>query len=111
MQKNQPKRMIKFDDLPTFAISGFFGGINPNEGHISFFQDRLIPKISQTPGQIVLDTVEHNFVANVKMSPAVFKRLTTWMMEHVNRYETHHGEIQMGHPKQKQEPEQPSYYG
>ncbi|MFX0052015.1 MAG: hypothetical protein ACFE8U_12070 [Candidatus Hermodarchaeota archaeon] len=73
--------MIKFDNLPTFAISGFFGVINPNEGHISFFQDRLIPKIGQTPDQIVLDTVEHNFVANVKMSPAVFKRLVTWMME------------------------------
>lgn len=111
MQRTQPKRSIKFEGVPTFAVSGFFGGINPNEGHVSFFQDSLIPKIGQQPGQIILETVEHNFVANVKMSPAVFKRLATWMMEHVKRYESHHGEIQLGHPKQKQEPDQPSYYG
>jgi hypothetical protein len=45
------------------------------------------------------------------MSPAVFKRLATWMVEHVKRYESQHGEIQLGYPKQKQEPDQPSYYG
>jgi hypothetical protein len=37
MQRTQPKRSIKFEGVPTFAVSGFFGGINPNEGHVSFF--------------------------------------------------------------------------
>lgn len=110
MQK-KPKIKVKFEDVPNFAISGFFGGVNPNEGTISFFQDRLVPQESERPGQIVLDTIEHTFVATVKMSPAVFKRMALWMMEHVKRFEDFHGEIQIGVPKKKQEPEPPSFYG
>jgi hypothetical protein len=110
MQRTPPNRTIKFDNVPTYAVSGFFGGLNPNEAHISFFQDQLVPKMQQ-PGQIVLDTVEHDFVANIKMSPAVFKRMAFWMSEHVKRYEDHHGEIQIGQPQQKQETDQPPYYG
>ncbi len=109
--QRQPKRAVKFENVPSFAVSGFFGGVNPNEGNISFFQDQLIPQIGQPPGQIVLDTVEHTFVANVKMSPAVFKRMALWMMEHIKRYETQHGEIPIGQPVKKQDPGQPSYYG
>ena len=111
MQIKPPTTKVKFKDVPNFAISGFFGGVNPNEGNISFFQDRLIPRESETPGQIVLDKIEHNFVVTVKMSPAVFKRMALWMMEHVKRFETHHGLIQLGVPPKKEDKEQPSFYG
>lgn len=110
MQKH-PNIKVKFEDVPSFAISGFFGGVNPNEGNISFFQDQLIPQESDQPGRIELATIEHTFVVNVKMSPAVFKRMALWMMEHVKRYETHHGEIQLGRPVKKKDTEPPSYYG
>ena len=109
---HQPRREVKYDDIPTFPVSGFFGGINPNEGHIAFFQDQLIPQMGQRPGQIILATVEHKFVASIKMSPAVFKRMALWMAEHVKRFEQQHGEIQIGKPTQKDaESGQPSYYG
>ncbi len=114
MQGQPPKREVTFENVPSFAISGFFGGVNPNEGNISFFQDQLKPQIGrQEPGQIILDTVEHKFVVNVKMSPAVFKRMAIWMMEHVKRFEQHHGEIKIGiqPPDKKEEPETPAYYG
>ncbi|MFX0210632.1 MAG: hypothetical protein ACFFDT_31925 [Candidatus Hodarchaeota archaeon] len=110
MQK-QPIIKVKYEDVPSFAISGFFGGVNPNEGNISFFQDQLIPRESERPGQIILDTIEHDFVVNVKMSPAVFKRMALWMIEHVKRFESMHGEIQLGRPVKKEEQEPPSYYG
>jgi hypothetical protein len=107
-----PTIKVKFEDVPNFAISGFFGGVNPNEANISFFQDCLIPRESDQPGRIVLDTIEHNFVVTVKMSPAVFKRMALWMIEHVKRFEGVHGEIQLGQPVKKQEDQEPpSYYG
>ena len=68
MAQQLPRRNVKFEDVPSFAISGFFGGINPNEGNISFFTDKLIPQLAPN-GQIALDTVQHEFVANIKMSP------------------------------------------
>ncbi|MHA1974580.1 MAG: DUF3467 domain-containing protein [Candidatus Hodarchaeales archaeon] len=108
----QPRREVKYEDVPCYAISGFFGGLNPNEAHVSFFQDQLIPQIGSQPGQIVLETVEHKFVATIKMSPAVFKRMMLWMGEHVKRYEQQHGEIQIGPPQEKKRSDdRPSYYG
>ena len=62
-------------------------------------------------GQILLDTVQHEFVSTVRMSPLVFKRMAIWMSEHVKRYESMHGEIQVGKAKPKDESETPSYYG
>ena len=114
MQTQPPKREISFDNVPNFAVSGFFGGMNPNEGNISFFQDQLIPQIGhQAQGQIVLETIEHKFVATVKMSPAVFKRMGVWMMEHVKRYEQQFSEIKLDMKPQnkKEQSDTPSYYG
>ena len=110
MAQGLPRRNVKFDNVPSFAISGFFGGINPNEGNISFFSDKLVPQLGAN-GQIVLDTVEHDFVANIKMSPLIFKRMAIWMSQHVKKYEEMHGEIQVGQMKQKSDSDQPSYYG
>lgn len=114
MQIQPPKREVSFDNVPTYAVSGFFGGVNPNEANISFFQDQLIPQIGhQAPGQIALETVEHKFVATIKISPAVFKRMAFWMMEHVKRYEQQFGEIKLDMKPQnkKEESDTPSYYG
>ncbi|MHA1995752.1 MAG: hypothetical protein ACW97Z_14490 [Candidatus Hodarchaeales archaeon] len=110
MSQGLPRRSVKFEEVPSFAISGFFGGINPNEGSISFFSDKLVPQLGAN-GQIVLDTVEHEFVANIKMSPLIFKRMAIWMSEHVKRYENMHGEIQIGQQKQKSDSSPPPYYG
>ena len=110
MTQQLPRRNVKFEDVPSFSISGFFGGINPNEGNISFFSDKLIPQLG-SGGQIVLDTVEHDFIANIKMSPLIFKRMAIWMSEHVKRYENLHGEIKVGPQKQKTDSTPPPYYG
>ena len=113
MSRMQPRRSVKFEDVPNYAISGFFGGVSPQEGNISFFSDNLIPQLGANPGQITLDTVQHEFVVNLKMSPLVFKRMALWMSEHVKRYEKLHGEINVGPTKPKSESESgsPPYYG
>ena len=111
MAHQLPRRSVKFDKVPNYAVSGFFGGVNPQEGNISFFTDNLIPQLGANPGQITLDTVQHELVVNLKMSPLVFKRMAIWMSEHVKRYETAHGEIKVGQAKPKEESGSPSYYG
>jgi hypothetical protein len=111
MTHQLPRRSVKFEKVPTFAISGFFGGVNPQEGNISFFTDNLVPQLGANPGQITLDTVQHEFVVNLKMSPLVFKRMAIWMGEHVKRYENVHGEINIGQTKPKEDSEPPAYYG
>ena len=79
MNKKQPTLKVKFENVPSYTITGFFGGLNPNEGSISFFQDQLVPQEGENPGEIVLDYIEQNFILNIRMNPVVFKRLAFWM--------------------------------
>ena len=111
MAHQLPRRSVKFENVPNFAVSGFFGGVNPQEGNISFFTDNLIPQLGANPGQITLDTVQHDFVVNIKMSPLVFKRMAKLMSEHVKRYEKAYGEINVGPVQPKEDSGPPSYYG
>ena len=112
MAKNpqiMPKRRVTFNNVPSHSISGFFGGINPNEGNISFFQDNLIPKEGEIPGQIILDIIEHNFLLNIRMTPVVWKRMALWMTEHIKRYEAQHGEISLV-PQNSKKPEKDQHF-
>ena len=62
MSKKQPTVKVKFENVPSHTVTGFFGGLNPNEGIISFFQDQLIPREGENPGEIVLDSIEQKFL-------------------------------------------------
>jgi len=111
MSRKRPKINVKFENVPCYAISGFFGGINPNEGSISFFQDHLIPGEGERPGQIVLDAIEQKFVVNLKMNPVVFKRLASWMMNQLKRFEEQFGEIKIDQRQLEQDSKSPPFYG
>ena len=111
MTKNQPTVKVKFENVPSHTITGFFGGLNPNEGIISFFQDQLIPREGGNPGEIVLDSIEQKFLLDIRMNPVVFKRLALWMMNHIKRYEDQFGEILIKTEKQSKESRPPPYYG
>ena len=111
MSGKRPKIKVKFENIPSHAITGFFGGLNPNEGRISFFQDQLVPREGENPGEIVLDSIEQKFLANIRMNPVVFKRLAFWMMNHLKRHEEQFGEIKLEGKIQGKEPQQPPYYG
>ena len=111
MNGKQPNIKVKFENVPSYGITGFFGGLNPNEGSISFFQDQLIPREGENLGEIVLDSIEQKFLLNIRMTPIVFKRLAFWMMNHLKRYEEQFGEIKLEGKVQGKESQQPPYYG
>ncbi len=83
-------------DLPTYAVSGFFGGLSKTEGIIKFFEDDLIPIVDEN-NQLVISEVEKKFLANIKVSPSVWKRMAYWMLKHVGEHEKRHGEIKVKH--------------
>ncbi|MFX1335838.1 MAG: DUF3467 domain-containing protein [Promethearchaeota archaeon] len=109
--KKKPIVKVKFENVPSHTITGFFGGLNPNEGIISFFQDQLIPREGDNPGEIVLDSIEQKFLINIRMNPIVFKRLAHWMTNHIKRHEEQFGEIPIGAEKHDRDIRPPPYYG
>jgi len=111
MNTKQPTIKVKFENVPSYTITGFFGGLNPNEAIISFFQDQLIPSEGENPGEIVLDSIEQKFLLNIRMNPVVFKRLALWMTNHIKRHESQFGEIQIEPEKKGRESRPPPYYG
>ncbi|MFX0150113.1 MAG: hypothetical protein ACFFAJ_04990 [Candidatus Hodarchaeota archaeon] len=111
MSTKRPKVNVKFENVPSYSITGFFGGINPNEGSISFFQDNLIPGEGERPGQIVLDSIEQTFVVNLKMNPVVFKRLANWMANQLKQFEERFGEIKIDQRQLEQDSKSPPFYG
>lgn len=82
------------DDVPVIHASGFFGGLNNHEGHISIYQDILHPKtVKEQQGGFKLDTIEHKFVLSLKLSPVLYKRMAYWMLKHIQNYEKKFGKI------------------
>jgi hypothetical protein len=95
--KKLPKPQIKvnFDsDVPVYAVSGMFGGVNPSEAHLSFFQEILVPDFDKQRG-VFLSKVEQKYVCSLKMSPMVFKRFAVWFSHHVREYEEKYGKIDL----------------
>lgn len=99
MKKEKKIKVIEVipDDLPTYAISGFFGGLSETEGIIKLFEDDLVPKIDPETNQLVISEVHKKFLANLKISPSVWKRMAYWMLKHVGEHEKRHGEIKVKH--------------
>lgn len=89
------KIVVNFDsDIPVFAVSGMFGGVNPSEAHLSFFQEILVPQFDDKLGT-VLSKVEQKYVCSLKMSPVVFKRFSIWFSRHLKDHEAKFGKIDL----------------
>lgn len=81
-------------DYKVIHVSGVVGGINPNEGTIIVFIDKLIPK-TNPDGTMIIDTIERELVVELKMSPLQFKSIAEWMQMHIKEYEKMFGEIKV----------------
>jgi hypothetical protein len=104
----------KFEDTksPNFMYvyaTGVFGGLDPNDGRMIFYLDRLEPETlnQPTPGAQVVKKILRESQVEVHMSPTQFKSIALWMNSHIQRYEELFGQIPM-EPKQQQPPQQPS---
>ena len=71
---------------PIYA-SGVFGGLDPNDGRIIFFLDRIRPKMKGKPsGGMELDGINRELQVEVHMTPPQFMSVAKWMSEHADRF-------------------------
>ncbi len=85
--KNPKMVVTESSDYKVAYASGVFGGLDPNDGRIIFFLDRLKPKIKPGgKGAMDLDRVERELQVEVHMSPHQFLAVAKWMADHANRY-------------------------
>lgn len=85
-------KIITPKDIPTYSVSGFFGGLAESEGIIKIIEDDIVPKIDEK-GNYSVGSFQKKFLANLKMSPLTWKRMAYWLIKHVQEYEKKHGKI------------------
>jgi hypothetical protein len=94
----------KSPDYKYVYATGVFGGLDPNDGRIIFFLDRLEPETMKEPvGKQKVKKVVRELQVEVHVSPSHWKSIAIWMSDHVKRFEEHFGQIPM-QPKGKEPP-------
>jgi hypothetical protein len=79
-------RITKSPDFKLVYSNGVFGGLSPVEGRMSFYVDRITPKlVEDLPGQMKTDYVERELQVEVHMSPQQFISTFYWMKHHIER--------------------------
>jgi hypothetical protein len=91
----------KSPDYRYIYSTGVFGALDPNDGRIIFYVDRMEPETvnEPKPGAMKLKKIVRELQMEVHMTPTQFKNLAHWMMNNIKRYEEVFGEIPMA-PKQ-----------
>ena len=87
--KKSPRIEVKEGpEYKAVYASGVFGGLDPNDGRIIFFLDRIKPKMKSNPrGAMGLDRIDRELQIEVHMSPPQFMSIARWMMDHAKRFE------------------------
>jgi hypothetical protein len=92
---------------PVYA-SGVFGGLDPHDGRLIFFLDRIKPGMKKSPhGAMELEKVCRELQVEIHMSPSQFASVARWMMGHVQGFEKRIKSKR----KDKAEPSGTSYIG
>ncbi|MBA7639283.1 hypothetical protein ES703_46941 [subsurface metagenome] len=78
-------RITKSPDFRMIYVNGAFGSVNPHEGRITFYADRIFPKITDEKGTMSTDYVERELQIEVKMSPSEYLSLYNWMEKYVEK--------------------------
>jgi hypothetical protein len=87
-------KISKSQDYKSIFATGVFGGLNPNDGQIIFFLDRLMPQmIREQPGRQRLEYINRELQVEIHLSPSQFKNIARWMNQHIQIYEQNFGEI------------------
>ena len=80
--------MTESPDYKAVYVSGVFGGLDPNDGRVIFFLDRIKPKMVSNPrGAMELEKVNRELQVEIHMSPPQFMSVAKWMMDHAQRFE------------------------
>jgi len=88
---------FEIEDGENFSViyaMGCFGGLDPSDGRMIFYVDRLKTKpVRGQPGQEELDKVVRERQVEIHMSPATWKSIAKWMTERIEKYEKQFGPI------------------
>jgi hypothetical protein len=114
MTENKSEKLIvppRFEDTksPDYKYvyaTGVFGGLDPNDGRLIFFLDRLEPETVNEPplpGSQKVKKIVRELQVEIHVSPGQFKSIWKWMGDHIKRYEEMFGEIPL-EPKLKGPP-------
>jgi len=94
MTTTPPKKFpkIELSKHPAFRVvhvNGFFGGLSPVEGRITFFTDILEPtmKANGTKGEMEVEKINRESQIDLRMSIMDFVGLAQWMNTHIKRLE------------------------
>jgi len=83
-----PVEITENPDYKVVYTSGVFGGLDPNDGRIIFFLDRLKPKMkTRKKGAMELEKINRELQVEVHMSPPQFMSIAKWMMDHAQRFQ------------------------
>ncbi|MGH2638607.1 MAG: hypothetical protein ACRDF4_04915 [Rhabdochlamydiaceae bacterium] len=80
-----PEFDVKFaPDYKILYVSGAFGGVDPIDGKLFLYLDRIIPRIKEG-GQLgemeAANKIERDVLVELRMSPETFKALAKWMQQ------------------------------
>ncbi len=78
----------------TVHATGAIGTLNPGEGSIIFFVDRIVPS-TNPDGTMSVEKIVRELLIEIKLSPLQFKALANMMIAKVREYEQRFGEIKM----------------
>ena len=89
IKKKSPKfEITERSDYNVVYASGVFGGLDPNDGRIIFFLDRIRPKMRKEPGGAMdLEKINRELQVEIHLPPPQFASVARWMMAHVERFE------------------------
>ncbi len=74
-------------DFRAVYASGVFGGLDPNDGRMIFFLDRIKPKMKTGKKNVMqLEKVNRELQVEVHMSPNQFLSVAKWMHEHAQKF-------------------------
>lgn len=88
---------FEIKDSENFKIvyaTGAFGGVDPHDGKIILYVDRLKTKpVRGQPGKEEIDKVIRERQVEIHMSPATWKSIAGWMTKHIQKMEKEFGRI------------------
>lgn len=95
----------KSPDYRYVYATGVFGGLDPNDGRLIFYLDRIEPETVNEPhpGSSKLKKVVRELQVEIHVTPSQFKSIAIWMNRHIKNFEDMFGEIPM-EPKRKGPP-------
>lgn len=86
-ETDEPKfSVVRDPGFKVIHVDGVYGIVNSVGGQLTFYQDLMKVGVDEN-GSTAIKAVERVLVADIRMSPEVFRSMAYWMMEQAQDYE------------------------